>query len=70
MSSSQDIRQARLIRDAQVRIGEQKARLHSLIVRGHATQSADDILAALYVELRKLQRLRTKDGRGPRLSAD
>jgi hypothetical protein len=53
-----------------MRIGEQKARLHSLIVRGNATQSADDILAALYVELRKLQQLRSKHGRRPHLGAD
>ena len=48
----------KLIQDAQVRIDEQKARLHRLIVQGNPTQSADDILANLYVELRRLKRLR------------
>jgi hypothetical protein len=48
----------RLIQDAQGRINAQKARLHRLIVQGHPTQSADDILADLYVELRRLKRLR------------
>ncbi len=70
MGSPQDARHDKLIRDAETRIGEQKARLHSLIVRGNATQSADDILAALYVELRKLQQLRSKHGRRPHLGAD
>jgi hypothetical protein len=48
----------KLIRETQMRIDEQKARLHRLIVQGHPTQSADDILSAMYVELRKLQQLR------------
>lgn len=48
----------KLIRDTQVRIDEQKARLHRLIVQGHPTQSADDILADMYTGLRRLKRLR------------
>jgi hypothetical protein len=57
-SEIQSNQSEKLIRDAQVRIDEQKARLHRLIVQGHPTQSADDILADLYIELRKLKRLR------------
>ena len=53
-----EVQSDKLIRDAQVRINEQKTRLHRLIVQGHPTQSADDILADLYVELRRLKRLR------------
>lgn len=63
MGSPQQVGKDKLIRDAERRIGEEKARLQTLIVRGHATQSADDILAAMYVELRKLQRLRSKAAR-------
>jgi len=48
----------KLIRDTQVRIDQHKARLHRLIVQGHPTQSADDILADMYTELRRLKRLR------------
>ena len=55
---SQDPQTEKLIHDAQKRIYEQKARLHRLIVQGHPTQSADDILAAMHAALRKLQQLR------------
>jgi hypothetical protein len=65
VGSLQQIGQDKLIRDAEKRIGEQKARLQSLIVRGHATQSADDILAAIYLELRNLHRLRSKAAPAP-----
>lgn len=58
MKPADETRSDKLIRDAQLRIDEQKARLHRLIVQGHPTQSADDILADLYVELRKLRSLR------------
>jgi hypothetical protein len=65
VGSLQQIGQDKLIRAAEKRIGEQKARLQTLIVRGDATQSADDILAAIYVELRNLQRLRSKAAPAP-----
>ena len=57
-AQSLDPQAERLIRETQDRIDEQKARLHTLIVHGHPTQSADDILAAMHAELRKLQQLR------------
>lgn len=58
MGQSQDPQAEKLIREAQMRIADQKARLHRLIVQGHPTQSADDILSTMYAELRKLQQLR------------
>ncbi len=58
MAQGQPRNADKLIRDAQARIDEQKARLHRLIVQGHPTQSADDILSAMHAELRKLQQLR------------
>jgi hypothetical protein len=58
VEQSRDLQAERRIRDAQTRIDEQKARLHRLIVQGHPTQSADDILSAMHAELRKLQQLR------------
>ena len=58
MAQARDQKAEKLVRDAQARIDEQKARLHRLIVQGHPTQSADDILSAMHAELRKLQQLR------------
>ena len=58
MKPAQQAQPEKLIHDAQARIDEQKARLHRLIVQGHPTQSADDILAELYIALRKLKGLR------------
>ena len=57
-AQSRDPQAEKRIRDARMRIDEQKARLHRLIVQGHPTQSADDILAAMHADLRKLQQLR------------
>jgi hypothetical protein len=42
------------VRKAQQRVDEQRARLHSMIVRGFPTQAAEDLLCRHYAELRKL----------------
>ena len=45
----------RRIGEVQLRIKEQKARLQRMIVQGFPSQSADDLLSKLYVNLNKLQ---------------
>ena len=45
----------RRIEEVQLRIKEQKARLQRMIVQGFPSQSADDLLSKLYVNLDKLQ---------------
>ena len=45
----------RRIGEVQLRIKEQKARLQRMIVQGFPSQSADDLLSKLYVNLGKLQ---------------
>ena len=44
------------IDEVQLRIKEQKARLQHMIVQGFPSQSADDLLTKLYVNLDKLQK--------------
>jgi hypothetical protein len=44
----------RRIDEVQLRIKEQKARLQRMIVQGFPSQSADDLLCKLYVNLDKL----------------
>jgi hypothetical protein len=46
----------RRIDEVQLRIKEQKARLQRMIVQGFSSQSADDLLSKLYVNLDKLQK--------------
>ena len=46
----------RRIDEVQLRIKEQKARLQRMIVQGFPSQSADDLLTKLCVNLDKLQR--------------
>jgi hypothetical protein len=46
----------RRIDEVQLRIKEQKARLQRMIVQGFPSQSADDLLCKLYVNLDKLQK--------------
>ena len=46
----------RRIGEVQLRIKEQKARLQHMIVQGFPSQSADDLLTKLCVNLDKLQR--------------
>jgi hypothetical protein len=45
----------RRIDEVQLRIKEQKTRLQRMIVQGFPSQSADDLLSKLYVNLDKLQ---------------
>lgn len=45
---------ARNVRKAQRRVDDQRAKLHSMIVRGFPTQSAEDLLCRHYVTLRQL----------------
>jgi len=46
----------RRIDEVQLRIKEQKARLQRMIVQGFPSQSTDDLLSKLYVNLDKLQK--------------
>ena len=46
----------RRIDEVQLRIKEQKARLQRMIVQGFPSESADDLLSNLYVNLDKLQK--------------
>jgi len=46
----------RRIDEVQLRIKERKARLQHMIVQGFPSQSADDLLTKLYVNLDKLQK--------------
>ena len=46
----------RRIDEVQLRIKEQNARLQRMIVQGFPSQSADDLLCKLYVNLDKLQK--------------
>jgi len=51
----------RRVDEVQLRIKEQNARMQRMIVQGFPSQSADDLLSKLYVNLDKLQtRRRTK----------
>jgi hypothetical protein len=52
----------RRIDEVQLRIKEQKARLQRMIVQGFPSQSADDLLCKLYVNLDKLQKGRRTMG--------
>ena len=52
----------RRIDEVQLRIKEQKARLQRMIVQGFPSQSADDLLCKLYVNLDKLQKCRRTMG--------
>ena len=57
MSGVQDVVLAdRRIDEVQLRIKEQKVRLQRMIVQGFPSQSADDLLSKLYVNLDKLQK--------------
>jgi hypothetical protein len=53
---------ARRIDEVQLLIKEQKARLQRMIVQGFPSQSADDLLCKLYVNLDKLQKGRRTMG--------
>jgi hypothetical protein len=53
------------VRKAQRRVDDQRARLHSMIVRGFPTQSAEDLLCRHYVTLRKLSATDGSDGGQP-----
>ena len=52
----------RRIDEVQLRIKEQKARLQRMIVQGFPSQSDDDLLSKLYVNLVKLQQGRRTIG--------
>ena len=53
MSGSQNTSfNARNVHKAQRRVDDQRVRLHSMIVRGFPTQSAEDLLCRHYVTLR------------------
>ena len=66
MSGSQNTSfNARNVRKAQRRIDDQRVRLHSMIVRGFPTQSAEDLLCRHYVTLRRLSDADRDAGEGP-----
>jgi len=52
----------RRIGEVQLRIKEQKARLQHMIVQGFPSQSADDFLSKLYVNLDRLRQDRRTMG--------
>jgi len=54
----------RRIEEVQLRIKEQKLRLQRTIVQGFPSQSDDDLLTRLYVNLDKLQEARRKPTNG------
>jgi hypothetical protein len=57
---------ARNVRKAQRRVDDQRARLHSMIVRGFPTRSAEDLLCTYYVTLRQLSTAHGNAGDGTR----
>ena len=59
---------ARNVRKAQRRVDDQRAKLHSMIVRGFPTQSAEDLLCRHYVTLRQLSDADGNPGNGANAS--